>query len=67
MLCCTCNFLLLFLIWTVNDLGGGAHGGTDGSARPADAVVAEIRKAGGKAVANYGKVSTMTCRTLMTM
>jgi (3R)-3-hydroxyacyl-CoA dehydrogenase / 3a,7a,12a-trihydroxy-5b-cholest-24-enoyl-CoA hydratase / enoyl-CoA hydratase 2 len=39
----------------VNDLGGGMHG--DGqSQRAADAVVAEIKEAGGEAVANYDSV-----------
>ena len=42
----------------VNDLGGGpAGGGADES--PADAVAAEIRDAGGEAVANYDSVATM--------
>ena len=42
----------------VNDLGGDAKGGGhDGkTARPADTVVDEIRKAGGKAVANNNSV-----------
>src|SRR5690606_28968089 len=39
----------------VNDLGGGMHG--DGkSQRAADAVVSEIEKAGGQAVASYDSV-----------
>lgn len=39
----------------VNDLGGGRHG--DGkSSNAADSVVAEIKKNGGKAVANYDSV-----------
>jgi len=42
----------------VNDLGGAADGtGTDKS--PADEVVAEIKKQGGEAVANYDTVATM--------
>ena len=40
----------------VNDLGGGADGSGSGSAM-ADAVVEEIGKAGGEAVASYGSVS----------
>ena len=39
----------------VNDLGGGAHGGGAGT-NAADAVVAEIRAAGGEAAANYDSV-----------
>jgi len=39
----------------VNDLGGGIKGGGS-STRAADAVVEEIRKAGGVAVANYDSV-----------
>ena len=39
----------------VNDLGGGIHGGGKSSAA-ADAVVEEIKKLGGKAVANYDSV-----------
>jgi 3-hydroxy-3-methylglutaryl CoA synthase/NAD(P)-dependent dehydrogenase (short-subunit alcohol dehydrogenase family)/putative sterol carrier protein len=41
----------------VNDLGA-ARDGTGGSTRAADAVVEEIRKAGGEAVADYNSVST---------
>lgn len=41
----------------VNDLGGNVHGAGAGHA-PADQVVAEIRAAGGKAVANYDSVAT---------
>jgi NAD(P)-dependent dehydrogenase (short-subunit alcohol dehydrogenase family) len=40
----------------VNDLGG-ARDGTGGSSSMADAVVAEIRAAGGRAVADYGSVT----------
>jgi NAD(P)-dependent dehydrogenase (short-subunit alcohol dehydrogenase family) len=40
----------------VNDLGG-ALDGTGGSAKAADQVVAEIKAAGGEAVANYDSVS----------
>jgi len=41
----------------VNDLGGGADGAGAASV-PADEVVAEIKKMGGQAVANYDSVST---------
>ena len=41
----------------VNDLGG-ARDGTGASASMADAVVEEIKAAGGKAVANYGSVTS---------
>jgi NAD(P)-dependent dehydrogenase (short-subunit alcohol dehydrogenase family)/acyl dehydratase/putative sterol carrier protein len=42
----------------VNDLGGARDGSGDGSATPADQVVAEITAAGGEAVANYDNVAT---------
>jgi len=42
----------------VNDLGG-APDGSGASSSPADEVVEEIRKAGGKAVANYASVAEM--------
>ncbi|TAK34418.1 MAG: SDR family NAD(P)-dependent oxidoreductase [Chloroflexota bacterium] len=42
----------------VNDIGG-ATDGTGQSSSPADEVVAEIRAAGGRAVANYDTVATM--------
>jgi NAD(P)-dependent dehydrogenase (short-subunit alcohol dehydrogenase family) len=41
----------------VNDLGGNADG--TGSGKVADDVVAEIKKAGGKAAGNYDSVATM--------
>jgi len=41
----------------VNDLGGTADG-TGAAASPADEVVAEIKKMGGEAVANYDSVTT---------
>jgi len=41
----------------VNDLGGDRHG-MGGSQKAADAVVAEIRAAGGEAVASYDSVAT---------
>jgi NAD(P)-dependent dehydrogenase (short-subunit alcohol dehydrogenase family) len=41
----------------VNDLGG-SRAGEGGTASPADAVVAEIRAAGGTAIASYDSVST---------
>ena len=40
----------------VNDLGGGWRGEKDGATGPADEVVAEIKAAGGEAVANYDSV-----------
>ena len=42
----------------VNDLGG-APDGTGGDRAPTDEVVAEIKKMGGEAVANYDTVTTM--------
>ena len=42
----------------VNDLGGARDGTGAGSSSPADRVVAEIRAAGGEAVANYDNVAT---------
>lgn len=42
----------------VNDLGGAVDGSGDGSLSPADAVVAEIKAAGGEAVADGNTVST---------
>jgi NAD(P)-dependent dehydrogenase (short-subunit alcohol dehydrogenase family) len=43
----------------VNDLGGGERGGDEGSAGPAESVAAEIRAAGGQAVANSESVTNM--------
>ena len=42
----------------LNDLGGAADG-TGADKAPADEVVAEIKKMGGEAVANYDTVATM--------
>jgi len=42
----------------INDLGGGSDG-TGTATSPADEVVAEIKKMGGEAVANYDSVTTM--------
>jgi 3-hydroxy-3-methylglutaryl CoA synthase/NAD(P)-dependent dehydrogenase (short-subunit alcohol dehydrogenase family)/putative sterol carrier protein len=42
----------------VNDLGGAQDGSGEGAKTPADRVVAEIREAGGEAVASYDSVST---------
>jgi NAD(P)-dependent dehydrogenase (short-subunit alcohol dehydrogenase family)/acyl dehydratase/putative sterol carrier protein len=42
----------------VNDLGGARDGTGGGSASPADQVVAEIRSAGGRAVASHDSVAT---------
>jgi len=43
----------------VNDLGGASDGSGKGSSSPAQAVVDEIKKAGGEAVANYDNVATV--------
>ena len=42
----------------VNDLGGSVDGSADGSIGPADKVVAEIKEAGGEAIADGHSVST---------
>ncbi|MGE0828093.1 MAG: SDR family NAD(P)-dependent oxidoreductase [Hyphomonadaceae bacterium] len=41
----------------VNDLGGGVSGADEGSAGPAEAVAAEIRAAGGRAISNSDSVT----------
>jgi len=43
----------------VNDLGAGVSGSDEGSASPAEKVVAEIKAAGGEAVANSESVASM--------
>lgn len=43
----------------VNDLGGGLHGGDEGSAGPAETVAQEIRKNGGKAMSNSDSVTSL--------
>ncbi len=43
----------------VNDLGGGLHGGDEGSVGPAEAVAKEIRAAGGEAVHNTESVTSL--------
>jgi NAD(P)-dependent dehydrogenase (short-subunit alcohol dehydrogenase family) len=42
----------------VNDLGGAVKGGDEGSAGPAEQVVQEIKKAGGRAVSNSDSVTS---------
>lgn len=42
----------------VNDLGGARDGSGQGSASPAEKVVAEIKRLGGQAVANFDNVAT---------
>jgi len=42
----------------VNDLGGSLSGGDEGDAGPAEAVAAEIRAAGGKAISNSESVTS---------
>jgi NAD(P)-dependent dehydrogenase (short-subunit alcohol dehydrogenase family) len=49
----------------VNDLGGGERGGDTGSSDPAEAVAAEIRAAGGQAIANSDSVSNMKAAKAM--
>ena len=44
----------------VNDLGGGLHGGDEGSAGPAETVAAEIRKGGGRAISNSDSVTSLS-------
>jgi NAD(P)-dependent dehydrogenase (short-subunit alcohol dehydrogenase family) len=43
----------------VNDLGGGLHGGDEGSAGPAEVVAEEIRKNGGQAFSNSDSVTSL--------
>ncbi|MEE8353330.1 MAG: SDR family NAD(P)-dependent oxidoreductase, partial [Dehalococcoidales bacterium] len=43
----------------VNDLGGAVDGSGSGGQTPADQVAAEIKAAGGEAVANYDSVATV--------
>lgn len=53
------EFMLVRFCITVNDLGGDFKGFGKGSSA-ADKVVEEIRRKGGKAVANYGMIFETT-------
>ena len=55
----TTDIQCIFVVHTVNDLGGDVKGGGR-SSQPADVVVEEICSKGGTAIANYGLYSTVT-------
>ena len=63
----SCSLLVLSLKFDhplinipVNDLGGGMHGDSKASSRPADTVVSLIKSRGGTAVPNYGTITNTT-------
>ena len=49
----------------VNDLGGGLHGGDEGSSGPAETVAKQIRDGGGKAISNSDSVTSLAAMTAL--